>query len=182
MSALYQQLGIAWSADANMEQNIRYLDQSEIRTQQALGPLLLMTAYVVASWRLVALQAGILLLTARYYDLGPYVLLYRLVLKPLRILEPDVRADNPEPHRFAAIFGGTVLSIAAYLLAARGAMAGWMLSWMVAILGGIAFFGWCAGCFMYYMLNRLGVGGFFGRAPIDGSAFPGARPPKSGGL
>lgn len=167
--------------DANHESSIRYLDQNEIRTQQALGPLLLMTAYVVGSWPLVAVQAAILLLTALYYDLGPYVLLYRLVLKPLRILKPDVRADNPEPHRFAAIFGGTVLSIAAFLLATRGATAGWILGWMVAILGGIAFFGWCAGCFMYYTLNRVGVGGFFGRAPIDGSAFPGSRPPKSGG-
>ena len=83
--------------------------------------------------------------------------------------------------RFAAAFGFSVLAVAAYLLAKGHATAGWMLAWTVAILGGIAFFGWCAGCFMYYVINRVGTGGFFGRAPIDGTAFPGVRPPKTGG-
>ncbi len=166
----------------NDDPNIRWLDQSEIRTQQALGPLLLMTAYIVGDWRLVAVQSGVLLLTALHYGLGPYVLLYRLVLKPLGIVEPDLRADNPEPHRFANIFGASVLAVAVYLLATGGTTVGWMLAWTVAILGGIAFFGWCAGCFMYYIINRFGGGGFFRHGPVDGTAFPGVRPPKSGGL
>ena len=33
----------------NADPNVRSLDQSELRTQQALGPLLLATAYWVAS-------------------------------------------------------------------------------------------------------------------------------------
>jgi uncharacterized protein len=168
------------SATLEPASKLRWLDQSEIRTQQALGPLLLMTAYVVGEWRLVAVQAGILFVTALSYRFGPYVLLYRLALKPLGIVKPDVRVDNPEPHRFANIFGSSVLSVAVYLLATRDATAGWILTWMVGILGGIAFFGWCAGCFMYYVLNRYGAGGFFARAPVDGT-FPGVRPPKCGG-
>lgn len=165
----------------NANPDARRLDQSEIRTQQALGPLLLVTAYVVGDWRLVALQAGFLWLTALRYELGPYVQLYRLVLRPLRIVKPDLRADHPEPHRFASLFGASVLSVAVYLLANGGTVFGWVLSWLVAILGGIAFFGWCAGCFTYHVIHRLGAGGFFSRAPIDGAAFPGVRPPKSGG-
>jgi hypothetical protein len=162
------------------ESNTRLLDQSELRTQQALGPLLLVAAYLAGDWRLVAAQAGILLLTVLRYNAGPYVLLYRAVLRPLRVIEPDVRQDHLEPHRFAGAFGAAVLSVAVYLLAIRGAPAGWVLTWTVAVLGAIASFGWCAGCFMYYVLNRLGLGGFFGRAPVDGSAFPGARPPRRG--
>ena len=164
----------------NADANTRWLDQSEIRTQQALGPLVLVAAYVVNDWRLVAAQGGFLLLTALHDSLGPYALLYRWVLKPLRVVKPDLRADNPESHRFAAIFGFSVLSVAAYLLAKGHASAGWMLAWTVAILGGIAFFGWCAGCFMYYVINRFGAGGFFGRAPVEGTPFLGVRPPKTG--
>ncbi|HET9555129.1 MAG TPA: DUF4395 domain-containing protein [Anaeromyxobacteraceae bacterium] len=159
----------------------RRLDQSELRTQQALGPLVLVLAYVLDDWRLVAAHGGFLLLAALHESLGPYTLLYRWVLRPLGIVEPDLRVDNPEPHRFAALFGATVLSIAAYLVARGHAIVGWTLSWTVAILGGIAFFGWCAGCFMYYLIHRVGAGGFFRQAPIDGSAFPGSRPPRGGG-
>lgn len=165
----------------NADPSTRWLDQSEIRTQQALGPLVLVAAYVMNDWRLVAAHGGFLLLTALHDALGPYALLYRWVLKPLRVVEPDLRVDNPEPHRFAAIFGFSVLSVAAYLLEKGHATAGWVLAWTVAILGGLAFFGWCAGCFMYYVINRFGAGGFFGHAPVDGTVFPGVRPPRSGG-
>jgi hypothetical protein len=157
------------------------LDQNEIRTQQALGPILLATAYVVGDWRLVAIQAGFLWLTALRYELGPWVQLYRRVLGPLRIVKPDLRPDNPEPHRFASVFGASVLSFAAYLLANGATVPGWALAWLVAMLGAIAFFGWCAGCFTYYVIHRLGAGGFFRRAPVEGTAFPGARAPKIGG-
>ena len=165
----------------NADPNIRWLDQSEIRTQQALGPLLVITAYILNDWRLVAAQCGIFLITALHYDLGPYVLLYRKVLRPLGIVKPDLRVDNPEPHRFATIIGFSVLVAAVYLLATGATTAGWILVGILALLGGIAFFGWCAGCFFYYVINRFGTGGFFGRAPVGGSVFPGARPPRSGG-
>ncbi len=158
----------------------RPLDQSELRTQQALGPLLLVTAYIVDEWSLVAAQCAILAVTALRYDIGPYVLLYRLVLRPLGIVRPDVREDNLEAHRFAMLLGVVVLAAATYLLAtAASATAGWILAWLVAVLGGMAFLGWCAGCFTYYLINRPGVTGFFANARIEGSSFPGARPPRN---
>lgn len=163
----------------NADPNHRWLDQSEIRTQQALGPLLLTTAYIVNDWRLVAVQCGVFLLTALHYDLGPYVLLYRRLLKPLGLVKPDIRVDNPEPHRFATTFGLTVLVLAVYLLVAGNATVGWILVGTLAAFGGIAFFGWCAGCFLYYVINRFGASGFFRHAPVAGTTFLGARPPKT---
>lgn len=163
---------------SNADPNVRWLDQSEIRTQQALGPLLLTTAYILDDWRLVAAQCAVFLITALHYQFGPYVLLYRKLFKPLGLIKPDLRADNPEPHRFATLFGLVVLTCAVTLLA-TGEAAGWLLVGALAIFGGIAFFGWCAGCFFYYLINRLGAGGFFRYAPVSGTAFPGARPPKS---
>lgn len=164
----------------NDDPNVRWLDQSEIRTQQVLGPLLLTTAYILDDWRLVAAQCVVFLITALRYEHGPYVLLYRKLLNPLGLVKSDIRADNPEPHRFATIFGLSVLAVAVTLLA-TGESVGWLLVGALAIFGVIAFFGWCAGCFFYYLINRLGAGGFFRYAPIGGSAFPGARPPKSRG-
>ncbi len=166
---------------ANAGPETRWLDQSEIRTQQALGPLLLIAAYIADDWRLVAAQCVFFLLTALRYDLGPYVLLYRSLLKPLGIVKPDIRADNPEAHRFATAFGFVVLAVATYLVATGHTIIGWSLVWALVILGGIGFFGWCAGCFMYYVINRFGGGRFFRHAPITGTTVPGARPPKSGG-
>jgi len=165
----------------NADANLRWIDQSEIRTQQALASMLLITAYILGDWRLVAAQCGIFLLTVLHYDLGPYVLVYRLVLKPLGCLKPDVRADIPEAHRFATAFGFSVLAVATYLLTTDQATVGWILVWTLVIFAGIGFSGWCAGCFMYYLINRFGAGGYFRHAPVDGTAFPGVRPPRSGG-
>ena len=69
--------------------------------------------------------------------------------------------DNPEPHRFAQGFGGVVL-LAAIAALATGAMAlGWALVGVVVVLAALnLFLGFCAGCFVYYQLNKLGVPGF----------------------
>jgi hypothetical protein len=44
---------------------------------------------------------------------------------------------------------------------------GWTLVWLVIVLAGLnLFLGFCAGCFLYYQLNKLSVPGF-GRGPVD---------------
>ena len=69
--------------------------------------------------------------------------------------------DNPEPHRFAQGFGGSVLLLALLSLLMGQAVLGWALAWLVAGLAALnLFLGFCAGCFVYYQLNRLGVPGF----------------------
>jgi uncharacterized membrane protein len=40
-------------------------------------------------------------------------------------------------------------------------VAGWVLVWIVIALASLNLFvGFCAGCFVYYQLNRLGAPGF----------------------
>lgn len=156
---------------------VRWVDQSELRTNQALTVVLLVTAYLVDDWRLVAVQSGFFLLTTISLWLGPYILVYRAVLKPLGIIKPDLRLDNPEPHRFATTIGIIVSGLAGYLLFSGATVFGWALVWLVIVLGALAFFGWCAGCFTYYMIHRLGAAGFFRHAPAAGT-IPGARPPR----
>lgn len=156
----------------------RHVDQSELRVNSSLVVVVLATAFVTDTWQLVAFQAGVMLLTALRFALGPYVLLYRHVLRPAGLVRPDLRPDNPEPHRFAAMIGTIVAATATYLLATGRSGAGWGVAWLLIALAASAAAGWCAGCFTYYLMNRLGLRGLFRHAPIAGS-FPGSRPPKS---
>src|SRR6266540_5526967 len=87
------------------------IDQNELRVNTTL-----VTAFVIKRWELVAFQAGALFLTTLHLSVGPYVALYRHILRPIGIIKPDLRVDNPEPHRFAAMFGTIVASTATYLL------------------------------------------------------------------
>jgi len=157
----------------------RNVDQNELRVNQILVITVMATAFVINRWQLVAFQSGALFLTTLHPSLGPYVVLYRHILRPAGIVNPDLRVDNPEPHRFAAMFGTIVASAATYLLAAGHSVAGWGLAWLLIFLAAAGFSGWCAGCFTYYLMNRLGLRGLFKYSPVDGT-FPGARPPKAG--
>lgn len=157
--------------------NTRKVDQNELRVNQIMVICVLITAFVVNRWELVAFQAGAFFLTALNLSLGPYVILYRHVLRPAGIVKQDIRADNPEAHRFATMFGTVVVSSAAYFLATGNSVWGWGLVWLLISLASVGYAGWCAGCFTYYMMNRLGFRGQFKYAPIKGT-FPGVRPPK----
>src|SRR6266704_871482 len=153
----------------------RNVDQNELRVNSILVITVLISAFVINRWELVAFQAGALFLTTLHLGLGPYVALYRHVLRPAGIVKPDFRNDNPEPHRFAAMFGTIVASTATYCLATGHSVAGWGLVWLLISLAAASL----AGCCTYYLMNRLGLRGLFKYAPIKGT-FPGVRPPKVG--
>ena len=160
-----------------MKINSQVIDQNELRVHQFFIIIVFLTAFVLDQWELVALQSVIFGLTFLNPRFSPYIALYHHVLQPAGLIRPDLRPDNWAAHRFASMIGLLVSSSAAYLLAAGYASLGWGLVWLIFVLAGIAFSGWCAGCFTYYMLNRLGLKGFFKYAPIGG-AFPGSRPHK----
>jgi len=91
---------------------------------------------------------------------------YLRALKPRGLIRPDVVMDNPEPHRFAQGFGGVVVSLGVLALLFGATVVGWALAWVVIILAALnLFLGFCAGCFVYYQLNKLDVPGFE-RSPI----------------
>ncbi|MCE1255747.1 MAG: DUF4395 domain-containing protein, partial [Anaerolineae bacterium] len=104
-----------------------------------------------------------------------FVFIYTGVLKPLKWLRPFTVADNPEPHRFAQGFGSFVLILSTLFLFFGNGAAGWALTWLVIFLAGLnLFIGFCAGCAVYYWLNRIRVPGFNKSAPLG--VFPGFRP------
>ena len=159
----------------------RRVDQNELRTNSFLVVVVLLTAYVTDRWELVAFQSAVFLLTSMSGMIAPYFLIYRLILRPLGIIKPDWRADNMEPHNFTAMFGTVVCSAATYCLYSGYAAIGWGVVWLITGLAIVAYFGWCAGCFAYYMIQKIGIKGFFRYAPIA-KGFPGVRPPKRNAL
>jgi hypothetical protein len=146
----------------------RRVDQNAIRTSQALVIGLLALAFVVDVPVLVGVVSVSLLIAALYPPLAPFARLYRHGLRLARIVRPDVIPDNPEPHRFAQLLGGTMTMLGLLALVAGADAIGWALAGVVIVLAGLNLFaGWCAGCTVYYWLNRLGVPGF-DRARLEG--------------
>src|SRR5579859_1508452 len=145
----------------------RKVDHSALRTNQAFIITLLVLAFVLNAWWLVAFVSAVMLIGTAFPQAGLFKAVYFKVLKPAGIAKPDVKIDNPEPHLFAQGLGGvfTLLSTVA-LLVGGGATVGWALSWLVVALAALNLFaGICVGCIVYYQLNRLGLRGF-DRSPI----------------
>jgi uncharacterized protein DUF4395 len=157
----------------------RWLDANNIRTGQFLTVAMVTTAFILNRWELVAFQCGVFILgviSPRAMDM--YSWIYKGFLKPLGILKPDMRIDNVEAYRFANMIGLVVSGLATYLIYhVEYAVIGWALVWMMMGLGSLAFIGWCAGCFMYYMIQKMGVKGFFRYEQIA-NTFPGVRAPR----
>lgn len=159
-------------------QNQATVDHSAIKTGQLLSIAMLIAALVLNRWELVGILAVFFLITALINPLGPFVLLYRLFLKPIGAVKPDMRIDNIQPHLFGQAVGAISAAIAAFALYAGYAYAGWILVFVLIVLTAISFKGWCIGCFLYYQLNRMGLRGFFAHKPTDQEVMLGARPRK----
>lgn len=139
----------------------RVVDQSVIRTNQASTVTLLVLAFVLSAPLLSGITGAIMLISAAVPSLGLFTRIYHHLLKPAGIVRPRVVRDNPEPHRFAQLLGGLMVTTGTLLVLAGVATAGWALIIVVIGLASLNLFaGWCAGCTLYYWLNRLGVPGF----------------------
>jgi hypothetical protein len=96
------------------------VDQSGLKTGQALTIILLIVAFIVQSPLLVALVAIAQLLGALDISFGPYRLFYQYVLKPGGLVKPNIQLDNPEPHRFAMLVGALFNGVATLALLVGG--------------------------------------------------------------
>ncbi len=150
----------------NEQKSTRMVDRSALRANQAFIIALLIVAFLLDDWLVVALVGSIMLLGTAIPRLSLFKEVYSRWLKPSGMVMPDVIPDNPEPHRFAQGFGGIVLAMAVLSLLLEQTVFGWTLVWLTVVLAGLnLFLGFCAGCFLYYQLNRLNVPGFE-RSPI----------------
>jgi len=150
------------------------VDHSALRTNQAFIIILNILAFVLAQPAL-ALAVTLIMLAGAVFRAPGFGFVYRLLLKPLSLVKPDVIEDNPEPHRFAQGFGAVVMAGGTIALYAGLGSLGWGLVWLVTALAALNLFaGFCVGCAAYYWLHRLNVPGFVKEPPAG--SFPGMRP------
>ncbi len=137
------------------------VDRNALRFNQACIVLLTVLAFVlgadVGKWIVLAVSAVMLAGTA-YAPASLFKGVYRQVFVRLGILKPKVVPEDPAPHQFAQGLGGTFLLASFVALLVGATIVGWVLAWMVVALALInLLFGFCAGCFLYFQLERLGL-------------------------
>ena len=133
-------------------------DRTAIRVNQALIIAFLVLGFILNSPVLVAFVALVMAVGTAYPPAALFQRIYRDVLRPAKLLQPDVHNEDAAPHRFAQGMGAGVLIVALIAFLAGAATAGWALAILVIVLAGVnLFFGFCAGCFVYFQLQRLGV-------------------------
>jgi hypothetical protein len=135
------------------------LDAHLLKFSQACTVLLSASAFLFQQPVIALIAALALALSAAVPAFGPFRLLYRGVVLPLHLWQPRVVEDDPAPHRFAQGVGAAfLLASSLVLLLTQAFVVGWTLDLIVFFLSGLNFtVGFCAGCFVYYHLGRLGV-------------------------
>lgn len=139
----------------------RRVDETAIRVNQAFIVGFLLVAWALNSLTLVFFVALVMLAGTASPELALFQIIYRNTLLPRRLVKRRIVIDNPEPHRFAQGLGGAMLALSLAALVTGHGTLGWTLVWLVVALALLnLLLGFCAGCFLYYRLNRLGVPGF----------------------
>ncbi len=134
------------------------VDRTALRVHQAAISGLLLLAFVVQQPWLVALVASVMTLGVISPRLALFQRLYRDLARPLGWLRPDLHPEDPAPHRFAQAIGAAVLILATLALGLGALFVGWALTLLVVTLATInLLFGFCAGCFIFFHLQRLGI-------------------------
>lgn len=137
------------------------LDRNTLRTNQAAIVALTVLAFVLGAelgrW-LVVFTGLVLALGTLHPAFALFKQLHLRVLKPAGLLGPNVRAEDPMPHQFAQAVGAAFLLAAFVALLAGAVVVGWVLNWIVTALAFINLtMQFCAGCFVYYQLDRVGL-------------------------
>jgi hypothetical protein len=134
------------------------VDYSALRVNQAAIIVLLALAFVLNQPWLVGFVAAVMWIGTLAPRAGLFKLIYQHLLKPLRVVRPAPKADDPRPHLFAQGVGALVLTLASIALFAGLSLVGWMLTGVVVALAAVnLFLGFCLGCFLYYQLARRGI-------------------------
>jgi Domain of unknown function (DUF4395) len=156
---LEKEIYIVATSSSSTNASIPRLDTHLAKFSQACVVLLSGLAFLFNQPIIVPITAAIMVLSALFPSISPFRLLYNGVVIPLHVMKPRIVEDDPAPHRFAQGVGAAFLIAATLVLYLTGAASvGWALDLIVFVLAGINLtVGFCAGCFVYYHLGRLGL-------------------------
>ena len=142
------------------EQSVKPFDRTALRFNQALIITFLIAGFILNLPIFVLLVAAVMAIGTAVPQAALFQRVYRDILRPAKLLKPDLHAEDATPHRFAQGMGAGMLILALVAFLASNATLAWALSIIVIVLAGINLvFGFCAGCFVYFQLQRLGITG-----------------------
>jgi hypothetical protein len=135
------------------------VDTTAIKFNQASIISLTSLAFLFDLPWLVLFVAAVLAIGTIWPGAALFQVVYRRGLRPLGLLKPHVIDDDPAPHRFAQGLGATCLGLSSLALLVLGLdTLGWILAGLVVVLAAInLFLNFCAGCFVYLQLTRIGL-------------------------
>jgi hypothetical protein len=139
----------------------KMVDTTALKFNQGSIIALALLAFVF-DWPWMVIFVGLVLAVGTAWPTAAlFKLVYFRLLKPIRILRPQIVPDDPAPHQFAQGLGATCLLTSGVLLLLGYSLAGWLLTWMVVILASVnLFFNFCAGCFIFFQLDKAGLMSF----------------------
>ena len=135
------------------------IDVTALKFNQASIITLTLLGFLLDQPYLVLLVGLVLAIGTVFPQAAIFKLVYLKLLKPNNLLKANVIDDDPAPHQFAQGVGALfLLASSSALLAFDLVLLGWLLAWIVIILAAVnLFFNFCAGCFVYYQLDRAGL-------------------------
>ncbi len=137
------------------------VDLSAIKVNQASIITITLVGFIFNLPALASFVGIVMVAGTAWKELALFKRFYRRVLKPAGLVKPEVVEGPSAPHEFAQLLGGIFLVVGSVMLFSGSAIWGWILAWIVILLAAVnLFFGFCAGCFLYYQLGKLGVPGF----------------------
>jgi hypothetical protein len=138
---------------------VKKVDATTIKFNQASIIVLTLLGFLLDQPYLVLFVGLVLAVGTVFPQAALFKQIYLKLLKPNGLLKPNVIDDDPAPHQFAQGVGALFLLASSFLLLILNAVVlGWVLAWIVIVLAAInLIFGFCAGCFVYYQLDRFGL-------------------------
>jgi len=138
---------------------VKRVDQTALKFNQAAIITFTLLGFIFERPYLVLFVGLVLAIGTIAPEWALFKQIYLKLLKPNKLLKPKIIKDDPTPHQFAQGVGAFFLLVSSSVLLVFGnAIVGWSLAWIVIILAGVnLFFGFCAGCFVYYQLDKVGL-------------------------
>jgi hypothetical protein len=138
---------------------VKKVDTTAIKFNQASIVVLTTLGFLLDQPYLVLFVGLVLAIGTINPQAALFKLIYQKVLKPNGLLKANVIDDDPAPHQFSQGVGALfLLAASSALLLLNAPAVGWTLAWSVIILAAInLFFNFCAGCFVYYQLDKVGL-------------------------
>jgi len=134
------------------------VDHNAIKFNQVSLTIITIVAFLADAPWLVGVLALVLAASTAWPQWGLFRLIYQRAALPLGLLRPNLREDEQAPHRFSQGVGAAFLALSWITLQADAVVLGWVLNLLVAVLAMVnVVFDFCAGCFVYYQLRRVGL-------------------------